>query len=144
VVEEVLQTLRVVATEKAVTLVTKDLNDLPEFVADERRLYNAFYNLVNNAIPEVPRGGSVTISGSTDPAARTLEISVADTGRGMPPEIRDRLFGTATVTTKKGGTGLGTKIVKDVVDAHKGKISVESTEGVGTTFHLRLPLDPRV
>ena len=143
VIEEVLQTLRVVANEKNVALLTKDLDALPEFVADERRLYNAFYNLVNNAIPEVPRGGSVTISGTVNAAPKVLLISVADTGRGMPPEIRDRLFGTATVTTKKGGTGLGTKIVKDVVDAHKGKISVESAQAVGTTFHIRLPVDPR-
>jgi signal transduction histidine kinase len=46
------------------------------------------------------------------------------------------------VSTKKSGTGLGTKIVKDVVDAHNGKVWVESEPGVGTTFHLRFPLDP--
>ena len=67
---------------------------------------------------------------------------MADRGRGMPPEIRDRLFSAKAVSTKKGGTGLGSKIVKDVVDAHKGKIWVESEPGVGTTFHLRFPLDP--
>jgi signal transduction histidine kinase len=61
----------------------------------------------------------------------------------MLPEIRDRLFSPKAISTKKGGTGLGTKIVKDVVDAHKGKIWVESAPGVGTTFHLRFPLDPR-
>jgi signal transduction histidine kinase len=60
----------------------------------------------------------------------------------MPPEIRDRLFSAKAVSTKKAGTGLGTKIVKDVVDAHKGKIWVESEPGAGTTFHLRFPLDP--
>jgi signal transduction histidine kinase len=66
---------------------------------------------------------------------------VAARGRGMPSEIRDRLFSAKAVSTKRGGTGLGTKIVKDVVDAHNGKISVESEPGVGTTFHLRFPLD---
>ena len=67
---------------------------------------------------------------------------MADRGLGMPPEIRDRLFSAKAVSTKKGGTGLGSKIVKDVVDAHKGKISVEREPGVGTTFQLRFPLDP--
>ena len=59
----------------------------------------------------------------------------------MHPEIRDCLFSAKAVSSKKGGTGLGTKIVKDVVDAHKGKIWVESDPGVGTTFHFRFPLD---
>jgi signal transduction histidine kinase len=67
---------------------------------------------------------------------------VAVRGRGMPPEIRDRLFSAKAVSTKTGGTGLGTKNVKDVVDAHKEKIWVEGEPGVGTTFHLRFPLDP--
>ena len=62
----------------------------------------------------------------------------------MPHEIRDRFFSAKTVSTKKGGTGLGTKIVKNVVDAHKGKIWVESEPGVGTTFHIRFPLDPTI
>jgi len=69
-------------------------------------------------------------------------VSVTDTGRGMPPEIRERLFSARAISTKKGGTGLGTKIIKDVVDAHKGKISVESEAGKGTTFLLQLPLNP--
>lgn len=67
---------------------------------------------------------------------------MTDTGRGMPPEIRDSLFSARAVSRKAGGTGLGTKIVKDVVEAHKGQITVESEIGVGTTFHIRLPLDP--
>ena len=58
----------------------------------------------------------------------------------MPPEVRDSLFTSKAVSTKPGGTGLGTKIVKDVVAAHGGSISVDSQEGVGTTFHIRLPL----
>jgi len=142
VVEEVLQTLRMVAAEKDISLLCKDLDALPTILADERRLYNALYNLANNAIPEVPKGGSITVSGRPDPAAGVIHISVADTGRGMPPEVRDRLFTSRAVSTKATGTGLGTKIVKDVVSAHGGQITVESEVGVGTTFHIRLALDP--
>jgi len=72
----------------------------------------------------------------------SLHITVADTGKGMPPEIRDTLFTPVAKSSKRGGTGLGTKIVKDVVDAHNGKISVESQLGIGTTFHIYLPLRP--
>jgi signal transduction histidine kinase len=60
----------------------------------------------------------------------------------MPPEIRNRLFSAKAVSTEKGGTGLGTMTMKDVAAAHNEKIWVESEPGVGTTFHLRFPLDP--
>jgi len=142
VILEVFKTLQVLAKEKAIALRMDGLDSLPEFQADERRLYNAFYNLVNNAIPETPQGGSITVSGRVDQETGGIALAVTDTGRGMPPEIRDRLFSARAVSTKKGGTGLGTKIVKDVVDAHKGKIWVESAPGAGTTFHIRFPLDP--
>jgi signal transduction histidine kinase len=140
---EVFHTLQGLAREKQITLLTEGLESLPEFYADERRLYNAFYNLINNAIPETPQGGSITVRGHLDQDTGSIALAVADTGRGMLPEVRDRLFSAKAISTKKGGTGLGTKIIKDVVDAHKGKIWVESVPGVGTTFHLRFPLDPR-
>jgi signal transduction histidine kinase len=140
VIEAVFKTLDLMAKQKGVALRSGGLDGLPALEADEQRLYNAFYNLVNNAISEVPSGGSVTIHGETAQTADVLDISVTDTGRGMPPEIRDSLFTARAISRKSGGTGLGTKIVKDVVDAHKGHINVESTVGVGTTFRLILPL----
>jgi signal transduction histidine kinase len=133
--------LVLVAKEKKISLRMDGLDLLPEIKADERRLYNAFYNLVNNAIPETPTGGSITVRGKHDASGNQVTISVIDTGRGMPSHIRERLFSARAVTTKKGGTGLGTKIVKDVVDAHHGKVSVESEEGKGTSFHVQLPVD---
>jgi signal transduction histidine kinase len=143
VIHDVFQTLRVLANGKQITLRAEGLESLPVIHADERRLYNAFYNLVNNAIPETPEGGTITVRGRVDAEQGAVALAVQDTGRGMPPEIRDRLFSARAVSTKKGGTGLGTKIVKDVIDAHKGAIRVESEPGRGTTFHLHLPFDPR-
>jgi signal transduction histidine kinase len=140
VIEAVFKTLDLMAKKKGVALRSVGLDGLPALEADEQRLYNGFYNLVNNAISEVPSGGSVTIHGEVAKTAHVLDISVTDTGRGMPPEIRDSLFTARAISRKSGGTGLGTKIVKDVVDAHKGHINVESTVGVGTTFRLILPL----
>jgi signal transduction histidine kinase len=142
VVDSVLKTLGVLAKDEGIVLRTDGLEGLPPILADERRLYNAFYNLVNNAIPEVPAGGSITISGRAEPKAGGIVIAVADTGRGMPPEVRDNLFTRRSISLKEGGTGLGTKIIKDVVDAHGGEITVESQEGKGTTFFVRLPLHP--
>jgi len=142
VVEAVFKTLRTFAGEKQVSLRIEGLHLLPPIMADEQRLFNAFYNLVNNAIPEVPEGGSITVRGEGEmESADWVLLAVADTGRGMPPEVRDRLFSARAVSGKKGGTGLGTKIVKDVVDAHHGTITVESEVGVGTTFHIRLPIE---
>lgn len=138
IVEQVMKTLRFLADEKGVALQTEGLDQLPSIQADERRLYNAFYNLVNNAIPEVPHSGSITIRGAAQ--GDSVVIDVADTGRGMPPEVRERLFTPRAISTKAGGTGLGTKIVKDALDAHGGQVTVDSEPGGGTTFHLRLPI----
>lgn len=142
VVAGVFNTLRVLADQQGITLHTLDLETLPPIQADENRLFNAFYNLVNNAIPEVPSGGSVTVRGRLDPGSKTVVLSVVDTGKGMPPEIRDSLFTYRTISSgKSGGTGLGTKIVKDVVAAHGGRITVESQVGTGTAFHITLPVE---
>jgi len=140
IVEGVYDTLRTYAGEKGISLNTSDIENLPIIEADERRLFNALYNLVNNAIPEVPPGGSVTIRGGGKTPQGMVELVVEDTGRGMPSDIRDRLFTSRVISTKNTGTGLGTKIVKDVIDLHQGHIRVESEQGKGTTFTIELPI----
>lgn len=142
VVGQVIKTLRFLAKEKGISLQTEGLDELPPIQADEPRLFKLFYNLINNAIPEVSVGGSITIKGGTSSANNSVVLSVVDTGRGMPKDVRESLFTTRAISTKPGGTGLGTKIVKDIIDAHEGSIRVESQEGVGTTFHLQLPFQP--
>jgi len=142
VVELVLKSLRFLAEDRKITLTTKGLDTLPTILADERRLYNAMYNLINNAIAEVSPGGSVNIHGRQGADPGIVLLSVADTGRGMDPEVRESLFTSSTISRKAGGTGLGTKIVKDVVDSHGGHIAVESKIGVGTTFLITLPVQP--
>ncbi len=137
-VGSVFKTLSLLAEQQGVMLKAEKLERLPTVQADERRLYTAFYNLVNNAIPETTRGGSIVVSGQD--LGEALLLTVKDTGRGMPPEVRDSLFTTRAISRKPGGTGLGTKIVKDVVDAHGGAIWVESRPGEGTTISIRLPI----
>jgi len=140
VVDDVIKTLHVLADEKKVLLRADGLDALPSISADERRLFNALYNLVHNAIEAMPGAGSITVRGNVDKADGLLHLAVADTGPGMPPEIRNSLFTGRAKSNKFGGTGLGTKIVKDVVDAHNGTISLDTEEGKGTTVHLHLPL----
>ena len=144
IVEGVFGILRFYATEMEVSLHTQGLDALPPIQADENRLFNALYNLVNNAIPETPVGGSVTIGGSLELDGKTMVLTVADTGGGMPSEIRDRLFTKEAISGKAGGTGLGTKIVKDAVDAHSGTVSVQSERGKGTIFTIRLPISSQI
>lgn len=143
VVKAVFDILRFPALEKGIILSCEGLDELPQIEADERRLFNAFYNLANNALAEVPEGGSIIIRGKLEPSEEGLCIEVADTGRGMTSEIRDSLFSSKTISKKVGGHGLGTKIVKDVVEAHGGTITVKSEVGSGSTFFVRLPLKPQ-
>ena len=113
-----------------------------EAVLDGPRLYNALYNLVNNALPETPPGGSITLMVRAEPDPAFYAIDVADTGKGMPEEVRKKLFTDAAYSTKLGGTGLGTRIVRRIVEQHGGAASVASAPGQGTTITLRLPRKP--
>ncbi|MCP4164983.1 MAG: HAMP domain-containing protein [Chloroflexi bacterium] len=112
-------------------------------MGDADRLRQMLVNLINNAIQYTPKGGSVDLSLSS--AGISTEIIISDTGQGIPPEdlphIFDRFYRADKARSRAvGGTGLGLSIVKWVVDAHGGDISVESTEGEGTTFRVQLPL----
>ena len=141
VVSGVYAALRILADERKVVLRVDGLDTLPVIQADESRLFNAFYNLINNAIPEVPPGGSITVCGRTNSAGASVCLSVIDTGKGMTAEVLASLFTYRALSRKIGGTGLGTKIVKDVIDAHGGGITVESELGAGTAFHITLPVE---
>ncbi|MFN3421806.1 MAG: ATP-binding protein [Armatimonadota bacterium] len=145
VAEKVLRALKPVAQRQGVELRLEPRGEIPLVLLDPRRIYNALYNLVNNAIPETPPGGSVVIRTYVQhdgefPEGNYLGIEVSDTGRGIPEEVLRWMFTDRAISTKPGGTGLGTRIVKNVVDAHGGKIWVESELGKGSTFFIRLPL----
>jgi signal transduction histidine kinase len=116
-------------------------HDLPRAEFDRKQMYNALYNLGNNAISATPDSGSVTLrTRQPEPGEDTLLVEVEDTGQGMPKHVRERLFTDAVVSTKPGGTGLGTRIVAGVVRRHNGTITVQSEPGKGSTFSIWLPL----
>jgi signal transduction histidine kinase len=140
IVANVYALLRLPAEQRGITLRTNNLDQLPSIQGDERQLFSMLYNLVHNAIPEVGPNGSITISGRLQEYGKRIMLSVIDTGKGMSPEVKARLFTPQTVSRKPGGTGLGTKIVKDVVDAHGGQLTVESEVGAGTSFYISLPV----
>ncbi len=110
---------------------------------DRSRIYNALYNLVSNALAETPEGGGVSIIALPEGDPDFYTLSVADTGGGMSEDMRVRLFTDAVRSTKPGGTGLGTRIVRRIVEQHGGTVSVQSALGQGTTITLRLPVNPK-
>lgn len=99
----------------------------------------AVFNLINNALPETPPGGTITVEVWQE-EPRWAVIEVRDTGRGMPKRILDSILDGNATSTKAGGTGLGTKMVKSVAEAHSGEFEGESQEGKGTAFRIKLPL----
>jgi signal transduction histidine kinase len=121
-----------------------DLADLPQLSADGDRLVQVFTNLTENAIKHTPQGGAVSITAARQDGA--AQITVADTGPGIPPEEAARVFERFYQLDKaraKGpgrGVGLGLPIARQIVDAHGGSLTLESEPGQGSRFVVRLPL----
>jgi two-component system, OmpR family, phosphate regulon sensor histidine kinase PhoR len=126
----------------AATAGTQLTNDVPEDLtvyADASLLKRVFQNLVANAIKYTPRG-EVVIGAQKTGAAGGLECWVSDNGAGIPEDRLAIIFDKLeTDPEREGGTGLGLAIVKTFVEAHGGKVTVESKEGVGSTFRFTLP-----
>ena len=104
---------------------------------DPEKINRVFMNIMKNSLEAMKKGG--TFSLTAEEQNGEILFSLKDTGKGIPEEIRDKLFDSFVTSGKKGGTGLGLAIVKKVVEEHKGKIEVESEPGVGTTFKLYFP-----
>jgi two-component system, NtrC family, nitrogen regulation sensor histidine kinase NtrY len=109
---------------------------VPVVFADPELLHRVLSNLVLNAIDAMPDGGSIDLRVRDEANKGIIEIS--DTGTGLTPEERDRLF-TPYYTTKGHGTGLGLAVAQSVISDHNGSITVQSEPGRGTTFTIQLP-----
>jgi signal transduction histidine kinase len=111
--------------------------DVPEVFGDRALLKQAILNLVLNAVDAMPSGGQLqlTLSRRGDMA----EITVGDTGKGIPPEHRQKVF-QLFFTTRPGGSGIGLASTFRIVQLHNGSIDFTSEVGRGTTFRIELPL----
>ncbi len=112
-------------------------DNLPEIKGDEVLLRQAFTNIFQNAIDAMPEGGELRIH--TKLRDESLELTISDTGHGIPEDIRSKIF-LPFFTTKEKGTGLGLALVQKIIVSHGGTIDVESSMGQGTTFSIVLPL----
>ena len=132
------------AQKANVNLISHVSGNLPDLIGDGDRLSQVFTNLVDNALKFTPPNGQVTLSARVDQAE--MEISVTDSGQGVPadalPRLFDRLYqvDSSRAGGEKHGAGLGLAIAQEIVQAHGGKIGVRSLVGQGTTFVIRLPL----
>ena len=107
--------------------------------ADGNLFKRVFTNMLTNGIQALPEGGSLTVTGTASDDEATIVVS--DTGVGVSEENMNKLF-QPLFTTKAKGTGLGLAVCKRIVEAHRGEITVESEEGVGTSFTIKIPMHP--
>jgi signal transduction histidine kinase len=137
------------AHQKNVRLILEAQPSIPSINIDAKRIEQALGYLLSNAIKHTPEGGQITVSvkmvNADSPADKNLLIvSVADTGEGIPaehlPYIFERFYRVETSRSRsEGGAGLGLAIVKQMVQAHGGRVWVESQVGRGSTFYFSLP-----
>ena len=140
--------LRPLIDQKQHRVVVKIPAELPPIRGDEERLGQVFSNLLDNAIKYTPEQGTITISaelGKAAPPPAMIEVSVVDTGIGIPlqdlPRIFERFYRVDKARSRElGGTGLGLSIVKHLVEGHGGAVIVESLPSRGTKFLVRLPM----
>lgn len=108
----------------------------PPALADEHQLRQVFLNIVRNSREAMHGGGKLTVE--TRSQDGSVEVVFSDTGKGIPPDLRDRIF-EPFFSTKDGGTGLGLAVSRQILQAHGGSIACQSNPGGGTTFVIRLP-----
>jgi PAS domain S-box-containing protein len=142
VINDACHTMTPHAKKKNVNLSVKLDRDLPQVCFDSDRMVQVLTNLISNAIKFTPEKGSITVSARQQ--GEDLAISVSDTGMGMPKDalskIFDQFYRVHQQNQQIKGTGLGLAIVKKIVDAHNGRIEVESELEKGTTFTVYLSL----
>ncbi len=158
VIDEAVSTLTPIALKKGVTVEATVPDDLPPVLGDSDRLRQVFINLTDNAVKFTPEGGEVRLVARMTveqplgepglvlvaPLRPVVEVRVMDTGIGIAPEERDKVFDPfyqidQSSTREYGGAGLGLAIVKRLVEAHQGSIHVEANDPHGAVFVVTLP-----
>ena len=154
-IQNVVRNIRNMGPERQLTFEFEGMETLPMIMGDSQRLFQALWHVVSNAVKYTPDGGTIRISGRV--VDHTVHLSVQDTGIGIDPADRERIFDrfyvvedtlrhhSSKTAFKGGGLGLGLSLARGIIEAHKGRIWIES-EGrdevrlPGTTVHILLPL----
>ena len=146
IIQAIINSLSRVAKRKGIVIdFVKKQKSFPQVKVDAEKIGLVIQNLIDNAVKYTPEKGKITVSLSK--TGNNLKVEVADTGMGIPKDQQGRIFskffrGANALKTETVGSGLGLFIVKNIVEAHKGKIWFESEEGKGTTFFFTIPINP--
>ncbi|HJQ52344.1 MAG TPA: PAS domain S-box protein [Gemmatimonadaceae bacterium] len=138
-INDTVDMLRPLAAGSTIRMETNVEDNLPLVVADAARVQQVLSNLVGNAVKFTPRAGTITVC--AERIDGEVRFSVIDTGPGIPAEQLPHIFGRfwQAKTSDRRGIGLGLAIAKGIVEAHNGRIWVESSVGLGSTFYFTLP-----
>ncbi|MGZ3634503.1 MAG: HAMP domain-containing sensor histidine kinase, partial [Syntrophales bacterium] len=143
IIEKSVLKLSPLAKNKRMEIVLEITEDIPPLRIDIERIEEVFQNLLDNALKYTPEGGKIIVSVRNDDENGTVEVSVSDTGRGIPEDGLMEVFDKfKRVDDRRGaviGTGLGLAIVRHIINAHGGHIWVKSKVGEGSTFTFSLP-----
>lgn len=144
IVTQRIEEIRPQADEKSIQLDMTAPESVPQIFGDEARMGQVFTNLIGNAIKFTPNNGEVSVKVEAD--GNLLHVEVIDTGPGIPPEERQKIFDkfyqlSDISTRQQGGSGLGLSISKSIVEAHGGKLWIDDgNQGKGSNFQFVLPL----
>jgi len=140
-VKQVLGFFRPKAKEAGIEVVDYLASDLPTVLVDRESFHGALLNLVLNAEQAMPDGGQLVVR--TSATGDGVALDLIDTGCGMDENTREHLF-DAFFSTKRGGSGLGLPTARKIIEAHGGRIDLQSEPGRGTQFTIRLPVLTRL
>jgi len=115
-----------------------ELNEVSPVSGNDSELREALVNIIFNAMDAMPDGGKITVRSEQEDGL--VVLSVSDTGVGMPEGVKERIFDPFFTTRAPHGTGLGLSVTYGIITGHGGSIDVESVQGEGTTFYIRLPV----
>ncbi len=144
ILQEVVEYLKPQRRFRGVSIELAPITQPLPFEADGLHIQQLLYNLFNNAADATVgrENRRINVECRSDPRATTFRLSISDNGAGIEPELRAKLF-TERFTTKESGHGFGLVVCQRIVKNHGGRISVDSTPGTGTTFHIEFPLAAR-